>query len=471
MYKPNTATKILYGFGFSARGIKDGLFQLFLFFYFSQVLGLDAALAGTASIIALLFDAVSDPLIGVVSDRWKSEKWGRRHPFMFASALPLGLFIYLLFLPPEGMAQTGLFIWLTVFSILVRLALTLFLIPAMSLGAELSTDYNERTSITSYRIMFAAFVAPFVIIFGLLTFFKPTGTMTNGLFNAEAYPKFAILCGVLATIFILISTYFTRHTIPHLPKMSAVQESYKLASIVSNFKSAFQLKSFKTLVAFVMMINIGIGVGTVFIPYYTTYFFGLSERELAAMPVASAVGGLVALFLTPAMGKLLDKKRAAIISTVLFAAFFSLPFSLRLLNLFPQNGDVSLLPTYLGLTTIGYLFIFVAIGLAHSMMADVVDEYTLSTGTREEGMFFSSMSFAYKCTVGLGYFIAGLLLNWISFPKQVELAGVSQKAIDGLGYIGGPVSFFIYFSSIFLILFYPINKQRYNEIRAGLNKQ
>jgi len=64
-----------------------------------------------------------------------------------------------------------------------------------------------------------------------------------------------------------------------------------------------------------------------------------------------------------------------------------------------------------------------------------------------------------------------LLLNWISFPKQAEVAGVPQEAIDGLGYIGGPVSFFIYFSSIFLILFYPINKQRYNEIRAGLNIQ
>ena len=132
--------KLLYGFGFSAQGIKDGLFQIFLFFYFSQVLGLSAGLTGMATIIALLFDAISDPLVGVLSDRWKSKKWGRRHGFMLISAIPLGAFIYLLFLPPSDLDQTGLFLWLTIFTILVRVSLTLFQVPSMSLGAELSAD-------------------------------------------------------------------------------------------------------------------------------------------------------------------------------------------------------------------------------------------------------------------------------------------------------------------------------------------
>ena len=75
MGKVSTSTKALYGLGFAARGIKDGLFQLFLFFYFSQVLGLDPALAGTASLLALLVDAITDPLVGLWSDQWESEKW------------------------------------------------------------------------------------------------------------------------------------------------------------------------------------------------------------------------------------------------------------------------------------------------------------------------------------------------------------------------------------------------------------
>jgi len=74
---------LLYGLGFASQGIKDGLFQVFLFIFYNQVLGLDPVLTGTATIIALLFDAISDPLVGVISDNWKSKKWGRRHPFMF----------------------------------------------------------------------------------------------------------------------------------------------------------------------------------------------------------------------------------------------------------------------------------------------------------------------------------------------------------------------------------------------------
>lgn len=78
-------------------GIKDSLFQLFLFFYFSQVLGLDPELAGLSSLVALVFDAISDPLVGMISDKWQSKKWGWRHPFMFASALPLGFFVLSVF--------------------------------------------------------------------------------------------------------------------------------------------------------------------------------------------------------------------------------------------------------------------------------------------------------------------------------------------------------------------------------------
>ena len=156
--------KLLYGLGFSSLGIKDSLFQLFLFFYFSQILGLNATLAGVSTLIALLFDAISDPLIGVLSDNFRSKKWGRRHPFMFFSALPLSLSFYFLFKPPEFLNQLGLFLWLTVFIILVRLSLTFFLVPGYSLGSELC-DYEERTSITTYRVIFQPFTGPLLTIF------------------------------------------------------------------------------------------------------------------------------------------------------------------------------------------------------------------------------------------------------------------------------------------------------------------
>lgn len=471
MTQLTTKTKMTYGLGLSAQGIKDGLFQLFLFFYFSQVLGLDAALAGAASVIALMFDAVSDPLVGLLSDKWESRNWGRRHPFMFFSAVPLGIFTWLLFLPPADLGQTGLFIWLTTFSVLVRVALTFFIVPHMSLGAELTTDYKERTSVTSYRIMFAAFVMPVILIFGLTTFFAPTEEYSYGLFNKEAYPRFAFFCGVLMILTILLSTYGTKHVIPNLPQVSKNQEKMTTSQLFQSLMEAFKMRSYSTLIGFTMLTYVGLGIGIIFTTYFTTYYFELTETELAALPIGSAVGGVLALFIAPAIGEKLDKKWGTMLSAILFGVFFTLPFNLRILGMFPENGTPALMPTYIFFLVFAYLFLWVALSLANSMMADVVDEYELKSGTRQEGLFFSTMSFAYKMTTGLGSFIAGLLLNWIAFPKQAEKGEVPQAAIDGLGIIGGPILLAFYLSSIIFIFFYPITKKRYFEIRGALNKE
>lgn len=471
MKKISTRTKLFYGFGFSALGIKDGLFQLFLFFYFNNVMGLDPALTGTAAIIALLFDAVSDPAVGVISDKWSSKKWGRRHPFMFLSAIPMGLFIWLLFMPPADLSQMQLFYWMTTFTILVRLALTLFLVPAMSLGAELSTDFEERTSITSYRIMFAALMPAFIIIFGVSTFFAPPEPGVNGLLNKAAYPSFALFAGVLVVLSILISTWGTRKSIPDLPQSSEAQQRIGFFQMIKNIFKAFKLKSYRSLLTYNMVVYAGIGVGMAFSTYFITYYFGLSEKEIAILPIGSALGGIIGLFLAPYLGKKWDKKWGTIYCTILFGIAFSLPFNLRMLDLFPANGSSSLLPIYFVTLTIAYLFLWVALSLGNSMMADVVDEYELETGNRQEGLFFSSLSFAYKCTVGLGAFLAGILLKLIEFPSQTDLADIPENAINGLGWVGGPVLMAFYLLSILFMFSYPITKARYQDIRHALDKK
>lgn len=468
MNQVSTGTKLLYGVGFSARGLKDGLFQLFLFFYFNNVLGLDAALAGTASLISLMFDAISDPAVGLWSDQWKSRKWGRRHPFMMFSAIPLGLFTWLLFLPPEGMGQAGLFWWLLVFSVLVRLSITFFLIPHLSLGAEMSTDYQERTSITSIRIMFAAFVSPVTIILGLTTFFAKTEEYSNGLLNAAAYPRFAFLCGVLMIICILITVFGTRHIIPDLPQASEDQQGANLKEVFHNLGQAFRMSSFRNLVLYIMIVYVAIGIGVTFTTYFTTYFFELTESELAFLPISSAIGGILAVFIARFMGKRWDKKPTAIISTIIFAVFFSVPFNARLLDIFPANNSPLLVPMYVLTLTVAYTFLWVALSTGNSMMADVVDEFDLQSGQRQEGLFFSTMSFAFKMTTGLGSFIAGILLTIIAFPKQAGIGDVSPEAIQGLGLVGGPILMLCYLASLVFLVFYPITKNRYQEIRRKL---
>ena len=468
----STGTKILYGLGFASQGIKDGLFQVFLFIFYNQVLGLDPILTGTATIIALLFDAISDPLVGVISDNWKSKKWGRRHPFMFLSALPLGITIWLLFLPPETLDQAGLFWWLTIFTILVRMSLTLFIVPAMSLGAEMSSDFEERTSITSIRITFGALISTVIIILGFLFFFVPTEEYARGLENKNAYPAFAMFCGVLIIIAVLISSWGTRKEIPRIQAINQINRPpFSIKTFRETIGNMIQLKSFNSILSFNMMVYIGLGVGTVFSTYFMEYYFRLSETEMIALPIASGLGGILAMIFGPRIGKKLGKKKTVIYASILFAIIFSLPYNLRILGMFPENGDPNLIKYYFLSVMGGYAFLWIAFSLVNSMMADVIDEYELQNYKRDEGLFFSALSFAYKMTVGIGYFISGLLLKAIAFPSKNEVNVIPQEAIDGLGMVGGPVLLVMYLASIFFITIYNIDKKRYEEIRVELEKR
>jgi len=149
--------------------------------------------------------------------------------------------------------------------------------------------------------------------------------------------------------------------------------------------------------------------------------------------------------------------------------FFTLPYNLRILGFFPDNDSTLVLPLFLVTLIIAYSALWIAASLASSMMADVVDEFELKTGNRQEGLFFSTMSFAHKMTTGVGTFIAGLLLAWIEFPKQTSVEDVPQSAIDGLGFVGGPIVLSLFVVSIFFIIGYPITKARFQEIREALD--
>jgi len=450
-----------------AKGVKDGIFQVFLFFFYNQVLGVDPFLTGVALTIALAFDSVTDPLVGAWSDQYRSDKWGRRHPFMLASAVPLGITLYLLFVPPSGLSEIGLMAWLTVFAILVRLSLTLFIVPGMSLGAEMSTDYEERTSITTYRITFATLVAPIIIFIGFTTFFTANEEYANGMFRAESYPKFALFAGIIATISILWSCYSTRSIIPHLPQNTASTFSFK--DSLAAYRSAFSLSSFRKLILYIFIFYVAIGIGIIFSPYYVTYFFSLSETQFAIILLSPAPAGILAFIITPLLNKYFDKKPILIVSSIMTGVFFSAPYNLRFLGLFPENDSTLLFPLYFILITIGYASLWVSVSISHSMMADVVDEYELKFNQRKEGVFFAAVTLAYKATTGIGSLLAGILLKIIDLPDTTDVKNIAPQAVDGIGYVGGPLVMMIYIVSTLAITSYGLSRLRHGEIRKALD--
>src|SRR5215471_710177 len=150
---PNTLTlrtKIAYGIGSVAFGVKDNGFAFFLLLFYNQVLGLPERWVGLAIMVALVVDSIGDPVIGYLSDHLHS-RWGRRHPFMYASALPVAIGYYLLWAPPADLSPGALFAYLLGVAIVVRILISLYEIPSASLAAELTDHYDERTSLLSYR--------------------------------------------------------------------------------------------------------------------------------------------------------------------------------------------------------------------------------------------------------------------------------------------------------------------------------
>ena len=147
------STKLFYGFGAVANGAKANGFNYLLLFYYSQVIGLRPDLVSLGILIALIFDAVSDPLIGYLSDNFRS-RWGRRHPFMYAAGIPVAVAYYFLWAPPT-LDEGDLFLYFVVMSVVIRTLITFYEIPATALVAELTPDYDQRTDLMSFRYFFA----------------------------------------------------------------------------------------------------------------------------------------------------------------------------------------------------------------------------------------------------------------------------------------------------------------------------
>lgn len=175
--------------------------------FYNQVLGVSPGLCGTAFMIGGIVDAISDPVVGAISDS-VNTRWGRRHPFMFASALPLGMFFYLLYQPPSGLSELQLFAWLVVMFVGLRLAKSFYAVPHIALGAELTDDYDERTSVFGWNFVVYSLAGAVLGYFVLAVIFPTTQGFENGLLNPERYQFLAIFGGIFVFAWVPQQTRF-----------------------------------------------------------------------------------------------------------------------------------------------------------------------------------------------------------------------------------------------------------------------
>jgi len=445
----------MYGFGSAAYGVKDNGFSYFLLFYYNQVLGLPGAYAGLAILIAMIFDAVSDPLVGFWSDNTRS-RWGRRHPFMYASAFPVAFVYFFLWNPPD-LSEFGLFVYLTVASVLVRLFITLYEIPSSAIVAELTDDYDERTRMLGYRYMMGWYggLAMAVLNWGFLM-------VTWGAADATTYRIYGSIGAVVMFVAIVGSSAGLHRYIPYL-QPPPDRESYRLRQILGELKQTLANRNFAALFLAGLFAAIGAGVATNFDTYVITHFWEFAPDQWRWVIGSLFIAAVLPLYIAPRITARWDKKRSAMGIYAFQIVFSAAPVLLRLAGLFPGNDSPWLFPL-IWCHTIVNVAVIVTFGIVQSsMLADVVEHSQMSTGRREEGLFFASRSFAAKATSGVGAFIAGIALDLISFPKGAAPGTVDPQTIWNLGFIYGPLLMSFYLLALGSIGFYRITRRGHQE--------
>ena len=431
---------------------------------------LDPILAGTALLIALVFDGISDPIVGAISDDFHS-KLGRRHPFMYASAIPFGLTFYLLFSPPDILSGTSLFIWLTFFAITLRLMMTLFLVPYYALGAELTENYSDRTSLVAIRNIFSFMAAMILSVVAFSVFFKATDIYPQGQLNPDAYPPFALTFAIVSVVVIFISAKGTQSQIPYLHDSKGKKEAYtdSIGSFIKYFyKNLLEvLKNRSFLSVFLVAITFFVmsGLQRALVLHMNTYFWTLETSQIQYLFYAFFTSTVLAIPFVKNIMNILDKKRTMYLGLSIILTSFVLPTILRLLELFPENGSSMLLPILIvSQVTTGIGMAIMVVGMG-SIMADIADDQELHTGKRQEGLIFSFVTLAGKATSGIGHFLAGLALSVISFPitENVQPGEIPSDVIYNLGLVYGPSVLIFGVACFYFFSFYKITRKSHEE--------
>jgi Na+/melibiose symporter-like transporter len=463
--------KLAYGSGSIADGAKNAAFNSFLLYYYTAVLGLPGTLSGLAIFVALCVDAITDPLVGSISDNFAS-RWGRRHPFMYAAAVPMGLCFFALFDPPDGLGANGLFLWLTTFAIGVRLFLTFYMVPSGALGPEMTTHYDERTTLVSFRWMLGWLGSLAVTGAGWFWFFRDSPGGIDGRLDPANYPALGAYCCVLVVAAILVSSAGTHSLIPSLRRPRQAGRLFSPARFAGEVRSALGNPSYRMLLAASLFAAAALGVQEVFGTYMFTYFWEFRSEQLGTLAVLAVIPVAAGVALARPLSERLDKRRAAMGLASFAVLFGPLAVGLRLAGVLPPNGSTLL---FWLVACHGGLIVLAAIQIGilySSMIMDAVDESELATGLRQEGIFVSAIAFTSKAVSGLGNFVGGFLLDAIGFPRGAEQAAVGavgEQQVVWLGLVQGPGMMLLYLGSLVFLARYRISRQRYREILHALD--
>jgi GPH family glycoside/pentoside/hexuronide:cation symporter len=449
------STRLLYGLGQAAEGIKSNAFAAFLLFYYQQVLGLDATLCGLALFLALCVDAVSDPAVGWLSDG-TVHRWGRRHPWMLAAPVPLSVSYLAVFHPPD-LGQTGLFLWLTTFAIGTRLAMTAFSVPHSALGAELTADYDTRSGLMALRTGFGW-------VFGLLNaflaytvFLRGSEAQPNGLLLREGYSELAWFgAGVL----VVATTASALGTL----RQGRAEPIAVRPPLLDVLRSAMQLPAYRNVVVGGLLFATAFGLSENLVNYVNTLVWRLTPEQLGLFVFAIGGGTLVATAVAEPIAARIGKHRLAMLSTGIGIGVLQGAIALRGLGLVPDARTSWVLPVLLAAATVAYTGFVLTMSMLSAMIADCTDAFRAQTGDANAGALFAANTFLAKAVTGLGTIAAGQVVAVAGVTAGADPATVDPAAVTRLAGLSAGLGTVLGTSAILVWSGYDLDREALDQL-------
>jgi GPH family glycoside/pentoside/hexuronide:cation symporter len=439
--KLSLRAKLMYGVGDAGINMADTMVGLLFAIFLTDVVGLRPALAALAVFIGRTFDYVNDPLIGYLSDRTRT-RWGRRRPFILFGMLPFALaYILLWWIPPIG-SQTGLAIYYTFAFILYDTLATVLYMPYFALTPELTSDYDERTSLTTYRMVFStigamvAFVVPLAII---------------GSMDAESAGRvLAVGAGVaFVSILPMISVFLgTREKTEY--------QEQKQPGIKESVLAAVKNKPFLYAAGVFLLGLVALDITQSTLLYFLKYHMHLEENYDLVFGLLF-VAALLSFPLWNWVASRWDKKRAVILGMIFLAV------SITVMGFMRPEWGLTILLVFSAMVGVGLGAVQV---LTWAMIPDAVEWDELQTGQRHEGMFYSLVQTLRKIGSSLSLPFVLLMLEWTGYVANAPTQ--SRNTILGIQSLIGPIPAIFLLLGIFLAMRYPLDRKRFDKLRADL---
>lgn len=453
----DNVTRLKYAVGGIATGVIHNGLTSYVLLYYNLVLGLPAGLVGTVLAITLVFDAVVDPFIGYWSDNMRS-RWGRRHPLMYASLIPVPVLFYMLWNPPlDWLGDDGLFAYLLCVTIALRLLTTCFEVPSNALVPELTANYDERTRLMNYRVTgyFVSATGMMLLLYGY--WLRDTPQYPNGLLNAEGYQSMGAVGAFVILMTMLISSIGLHRFIPAL-RAPPPQRELSPRRLYGEFRGAMADASLLALFIAGVFYSAANGTINALWAYMYSYYWGLSSQQLSALVVIITVSAPIAMVITQKVNRGRDKPVVARTVLGLTLVMTTLPVNLRIVGLFPANDTPALFPI-LGAFSMLEITLYVMCQIMFAaMLTDLVEKRELVTGMRQEGLLFAMQMFIMKINSGIGLWLAGLALSAIHFPTNAAVEDVPLEAIAKLGIVYGPCMMALYAIAVIALFFFRIRR-------------